>query len=115
MLLRWVPRVCPRAVSPVPKSSRLAAAYPILARHPSAVLRPLHSTGHFRQTVTPLRKELKDTNKAARAARREAGEDDAVAGRDEIEGWELTVGIEIHAQLNTARKLFSGERYAVNY
>ena len=52
---------------------------------------------------------------AARAARREAGDDDTVAGRDEIEGWELTVGIEIHAQLNTARKLFSGEQYALKH
>jgi aspartyl-tRNA(Asn)/glutamyl-tRNA(Gln) amidotransferase subunit B len=52
---------------------------------------------------TPLRKELKDAAKAARtrpadhAPRRVATHDD----------WELTVGIEIHAQLNAARKLFS--------
>lgn len=115
MLLRWVPRVCPRAVSPVPKCSRLAAAHPILVRHSSAGLRLLHSTGRCRQIVTPLRKEIKDTNKAARAARREGGDDDAAAGRNHIEGWELTVGIEIHAQLNTARKLFSGERYALDH
>ena len=81
-----------------------------LARYPSTRLRPLHTTRRLQQEVTPLRKELKDTSKAARAAKRESGDENPVVGRDQIDGWELTVGIEIHAQLNTARKLFSGEQ-----
>jgi aspartyl-tRNA(Asn)/glutamyl-tRNA(Gln) amidotransferase subunit B len=34
------------------------------------------------------------------------------AGDSRLAEWELTVGIEIHAQLNTARKLFSGKIFA---
>ncbi|KAK5957817.1 hypothetical protein OHC33_001006 [Knufia fluminis] len=55
----------------------------------------------------PLRKQLKE---AARAGR---GKQDVVASERERErqerlaNWELTVGIEIHAQLNTGSKLFS--------
>ena len=55
---------------------------------------------------TPLRKKLKDEAKRAKkegaAGRRKAKSDDQT-----VEGWDLAVGIEIHAQLNTARKLFS--------
>ncbi|KAK5092268.1 hypothetical protein LTR24_005405 [Lithohypha guttulata] len=55
----------------------------------------------------PLRKQLKD---AARASR--GKHDDEVSERDRVRHerlaqWELTVGIEIHAQLNTSSKLFS--------
>ncbi|KAI9847311.1 MAG: hypothetical protein M1837_002898 [Sclerophora amabilis] len=59
-------------------------------------------------SVTPFRKEQKDAAKQ----RRSAAEQQLVrssAGRNSRgkENWELTVGIEIHAQLNTERKLFS--------
>jgi len=52
----------------------------------------------------PLRKLLKEEAKARKAAgyRKPKGPETQT-----VPGWELTVGIEIHAQLNTARKLFS--------
>ncbi|KAL2404828.1 Glutamyl-tRNA(Gln) amidotransferase subunit B, mitochondrial [Exophiala dermatitidis] len=51
----------------------------------------------------PLRKELKDAAKAARKASVTLPHESP----DILPVWELTVGIEIHAQLNAARKLFS--------
>ena len=59
--------------------------------------------------LIPLRKKLKDEAKIKKAS----GIKDAVQSSTSkdldprLAGWELTVGIEIHAQLNTARKLFS--------
>lgn len=52
----------------------------------------------------PLRKQLKDQAKALKAAGKKKK---AKADNQTVPGWELTVGIEIHAQLNTSRKLFS--------
>lgn len=52
----------------------------------------------------PLRKQLKDEAKKAKAAGKKKTKK---ADNQVVPGWELTVGIEIHAQLNTARKLFS--------
>jgi aspartyl-tRNA(Asn)/glutamyl-tRNA(Gln) amidotransferase subunit B len=52
----------------------------------------------------PLRKQLKDEAKKAKAAGKKKKKN---VNNQVVEGWELTVGIEIHAQLNTARKLFS--------
>ncbi|TDZ15221.1 Glutamyl-tRNA(Gln) amidotransferase subunit B [Colletotrichum orbiculare MAFF 240422] len=51
----------------------------------------------------PLRKKLKDEKKLLKKDTR--GKPKASA--QTVDGWELTVGIEIHAQLNTAKKLFS--------
>jgi aspartyl-tRNA(Asn)/glutamyl-tRNA(Gln) amidotransferase subunit B len=53
---------------------------------------------------TPLRKQLKDEAKALKATGKKKKKK---ADNQTVPGWELTVGIEIHAQLNTARKLFS--------
>jgi len=53
---------------------------------------------------TPLRKLLKEEAKARKAAGYRKPKDSEIQA---VPGWELTVGIEIHAQLNTARKLFS--------
>ncbi|KAH8904710.1 hypothetical protein BR93DRAFT_1000598 [Coniochaeta sp. PMI_546] len=52
----------------------------------------------------PLRKQLKDQAKALKASGKKKK---AKADNQTVPGWELTVGIEIHAQLNTPRKLFS--------
>ncbi|KAH6847238.1 GatB/GatE catalytic domain-containing protein [Chaetomium sp. MPI-CAGE-AT-0009] len=52
----------------------------------------------------PLRKQLKDEAKAVKASGKKKKKN---ADNQTVPGWELTVGIEIHAQLNTARKLFS--------
>ena len=52
---------------------------------------------------TPFRKLLKDEAKRRRVlSERKGNGHDACSNR-----WELTVGIEVHAQLNTDRKLFS--------
>lgn len=58
-------------------------------------------------STVSLRKDMKDERRRQRMAAR-----DGSAGTDRIddipiEDYELTVGIEIHAELNTARKLFS--------
>lgn len=56
-------------------------------------------------TLTPFRKQLKDEAKEAKKARGTGGKKEAV--KETVPGWEMTIGIEIHAQLNTQRKLFS--------
>ena len=69
----------------------------------------------FRSIVTaastevevPYRKQLKDEAKRRRATEK-LGKHDLKIFDDAITAkWELTVGIEVHAQLNTERKLFS--------
>lgn len=55
--------------------------------------------------ITPLRKQLKDQARAAKASGKKKKKKNV--DNQTVPGWELTVGIEIHAQLNTARKLFS--------
>ena len=57
----------------------------------------------------PFRKQLKDEAKRKREVkRRDAIQENAVdAGGKSKRKWKLTVGLEIHAQLNTERKLFS--------
>lgn len=51
----------------------------------------------------PLRKQLKQDAKSVKARQRET-RDKEEASRQQ---WELTVGVEIHAQLDTEAKLFS--------
>src|ERR1700677_3117301 len=64
------------------------------------------SARHHHQHSISLRKQLKDEAKAKKLAgitgRAPKTPKDHVRAKE----WELTVGIEIHAQLNTARKLF---------
>lgn len=55
----------------------------------------------------PIRKQLKDQAKALKALGKKKK---AKADNQTVPGWELTVGIEVHAQLNTARKLFSSAK-----
>lgn len=52
----------------------------------------------------PLRKKLKNIGKALKAS---GHKKPSKASLQKVPGWELTVGIEIHAQLNTPHKLFS--------
>ncbi|KAK3303047.1 amidotransferase-like protein [Chaetomium strumarium] len=63
-----------------------------------------HATTVPTTPVTPLRKQLKEEAKALKASGKKKKKN---ADNQTVPGWELTVGIEIHAQLNTARKLFS--------
>ncbi|KAG6088870.1 hypothetical protein E4U30_003300 [Claviceps sp. LM220 group G6] len=53
--------------------------------------------------TVPLRKQLKEEAKLAKKQAKQKSKGNSQT----VEGWELTVGIEIHAQLNASRKLFS--------
>ncbi|KAL2753212.1 hypothetical protein ACRALDRAFT_2029099 [Sodiomyces alcalophilus JCM 7366] len=73
--------------------------------------RPIHVTASSdgasstEVPIIPLRKKLKDE---AKQLKKESRKNKTQKGSAQtVDGWELTVGIEIHAQLNTARKLFS--------
>jgi aspartyl-tRNA(Asn)/glutamyl-tRNA(Gln) amidotransferase subunit B len=78
------------------------------------IRRPLHtqsgpaatstSSSPAQPAVTPFRKRQKDE---AKLAKKQGVNKKAKRDSQTADGWELTVGIEIHAQLNTARKLFS--------
>lgn len=57
--------------------------------------------------IVPFRKQLKDEAKRRRAAGEKTSRDIGRNKARSLDRWELTVGIEIHAQLNTDRKLFS--------
>ncbi|KAM7201105.1 Glutamyl-tRNA amidotransferase subunit B, mitochondrial [Rhypophila sp. PSN 637] len=57
--------------------------------------------------IIPLRKQLKDQAKASKSSSKPPKSKMSSSDNQHIPGWDLTVGIEIHAQLNTARKLFS--------
>ncbi|KAI1378142.1 aspartyl/glutamyl-tRNA amidotransferase subunit B [Hypoxylon crocopeplum] len=88
-----------------------ARALPIVARNPlHLTTRPLHTeTVSSRDNApppihVPLRKQLKDEAKKQKALGKKKKKN---ANNQVVDGWELTVGIEIHAQLNTAKKLFS--------
>lgn len=61
--------------------------------------------------VTPFRKQLKDEAKRKKA---EGTKGIRKIDPEVLKNWELTVGIEIHAQLNTARKLFSSAASTIN-
>ena len=57
----------------------------------------------------PFRKQLKDEAKRRRETEGSGDRKKKNKLDDErLERWELTVGIEVHAQLNTEKKLFSG-------
>lgn len=58
----------------------------------------------------PFRKQLKDEAKARKSSVQKRSKSD----NQRLDNWELTVGIEIHAQLNTARKLFSAAASTIN-
>ena len=75
--------------------------------------RALHTSAESADPVTtiPFRKQLKD---AAKKRKAEALPKILRDNNQKLEKWELTVGIEIHAQLNTARKLFSSAASSIN-
>ncbi|CEJ92244.1 Putative Glutamyl-tRNA(Gln) amidotransferase, B subunit [[Torrubiella] hemipterigena] len=79
--------------------------------HLSISLRHFHSSIPAQaEAAAPLRKRLKDEAKEAK----KQGKKKSKADSQTVDGWELTVGIEIHAQLNTARKLFSSAATSFN-
>lgn len=83
----------------------------------SSPIRSLHESSQPPKDDAPFRKFLKDE------AKRRKREDRITSASDKLsrkaknapqEKWELTVGIEVHAELNTARKLFSSAATSVN-
>ncbi|OJD30537.1 mitochondrial cytochrome c oxidase assembly factor [Diplodia corticola] len=102
--LRPKPYICQSCLRSLHQSPR---ARPI-ALQPAA--RHLHAAARLHNDVVPFRKQLKDEERRKKA---EAGSKKAKKNKNNeaadplLEKWELTVGIEIHAELNTARKLFS--------
>ena len=63
-------------------------------------------TTRSEQDSTALRKHLKDAAKVKKADLNRS-KSSSLEAAIKAARWELTVGIEIHAQLNTPRKLFS--------
>lgn len=82
---------------------------PIVTRHCTNLqfssLPPRSSAQRESSDHVPLRKQLKQDAKALRAEKRQRKESEEASRQI----WELTVGVEIHAQLDTAAKLFSRE------
>ena len=113
----------PSSLRSFPSSNRVALfrnlfqsvkARPILVQKWSLASRHARALQSQVSTVDdlPFRKHLKDE------ARRKRGTgDNTNRGKEEaakklrLEKWELTVGIEIHAQLNTTRKIFSSKAF----
>lgn len=81
-------------------------------------LRNLQTDGPAKpQDDTPFRKALKDAAKQRKKDKpvtRDPAHDAKNSHDVRLEKWELTVGIEIHAELNTARKLFSSAATSVS-
>lgn len=79
--------------------------------------RLLHTARESLKDDTPFRKALKD---AAKKERREKKgylnhpNNSIKRPASCVDNWELTVGIEIHAELNTVQKLFSGAATSIN-
>ena len=88
-----------------------AAAAPSASRHltfTSQRLQELENASTTSSSATaepvPLRKQIKEEIKRRKASKRTQP---TTASQESLEDWELTIGIEIHAQLNTSQKLFS--------
>lgn len=65
------------------------------------------------ESAVPFRKQLKDKT---RCHKQDGGSkiSKQMSSNSLLDKWELTVGIEIHAELNTAKKLFSTASTSVN-
>lgn len=76
------------------------------ARHLTTETSPAHpsTTTSSPAAAAPFRKQLKEQ---AKALKKSGHKKKKSSDNQTVPGWELTVGIEIHAQLNTAHKLFS--------
>ncbi|KAI4733056.1 hypothetical protein E4T50_16389 [Aureobasidium sp. EXF-12298] len=70
-------------------------------------------TAKTADTAVPLRKQLKEEAKQRKKSAKAAGKGNNEAN-PLLDKWELTVGIEVHAELNTAHKLFSTARTSAN-
>jgi len=79
-------------------------------------MRPLQTAATPKDNIVPFRKQLKDEAKRKKLETSQGSgkKRKTHAGDPRLEKWELTVGIEIHAELNTARKLFSSAATSTN-
>ncbi|KAJ5657200.1 uncharacterized protein N7484_000849 [Penicillium longicatenatum] len=93
MLRSWLSSGSVRALCRAPRSLR-----PFLIPRKN-----FSSVSNLQTDRVPLRKQLKQEAKSLKAQKKQRKQNEA-ASRQE---WELTVGVEIHAQLDTAAKLFS--------
>lgn len=95
-------RRLPRAARPA--RSVTLRGQPLRAIH-AAATGATHTLSPAQSTHVPLRKQLKDEARLAKKQGKKGSKSKDAS--QTVDGWELTVGIEIHAQLNTSRKLFS--------
>jgi aspartyl-tRNA(Asn)/glutamyl-tRNA(Gln) amidotransferase subunit B len=105
MLRPWIGSGTLRSLR-VQRLSRSSLSFPKapFSSAPNRYLQPPTSADRV-----PLRKQLKQEAKALRSHKKQRKETEE-ASRQE---WELTVGVEIHAQLDTEAKLFS-RQYALH-
>jgi len=113
MSLIRVPRLLSRRASAI----RYGPVVSIIASNAGS-LQQRHQHDAFKAVdAVPLRKQLKEEAKARKKAAKAAkstspGNDFSLDAR--LSKWELTVGIEVHAELNTAHKLFSSAATSTN-
>ncbi|KAI1641630.1 GatB/GatE catalytic domain-containing protein [Daldinia loculata] len=100
--LKYQARTIPKAVQTSIPSTALWFSQ-VRDVHTESASSPLSNNTHSPVHV-PLRKQLKYEAKKQKALGKKKKKN---ASNQVVDGWELTVGIEIHAQLNTAKKLFS--------
>ncbi|KAL9636522.1 MAG: hypothetical protein Q9204_002227 [Flavoplaca sp. TL-2023a] len=80
----------------------------------SARWRLLQTQAHAATDNIPFRKQFKDEAKQRKHVARGTVPVEAGIVDEKLAIWELTVGLEIHAQLNTDRKLFSDALTSIN-
>lgn len=84
------------------------ASYPCSACAQCLVTRRYLQTAHQSDSQTriptPLRQDIKEDIRAKKASKKSAKQS---VKDPRLDNWELTIGIEIHAELNTRHKLFS--------
>ncbi|KAI0104742.1 GatB/GatE catalytic domain-containing protein [Nemania sp. FL0031] len=88
-----------------------ASSHAPFARHHLHTVTPEDPPNVPAPIHVPLRKQLKDEAKKQKALGKKKKKN---VNNQVVDGWELTVGIEIHAQLNTAKKLFSAAAASFN-
>ncbi|KAI1277333.1 GatB/GatE catalytic domain-containing protein [Xylaria sp. FL0933] len=105
-------RGCLRARCHTQSPSITASRAPLVRHlHSATSESPIDAPDPVAPIHVPLRKKLKDEAKKQKSAGKKKKKN---ADNQVVDGWELTVGIEIHAQLNTAKKLFSGATTSFN-
>ncbi|KAF2835074.1 Glutamyl-tRNA amidotransferase subunit B, mitochondrial [Patellaria atrata CBS 101060] len=87
---------------------QLHGGQPLRVNAQPRTIRALHITSITPEQIIPFRKQVKDEAKERKSkGKLNANRFNGKASDDRLKNWELTVGIEIHAELNTGRKLFS--------